>query len=133
VLSYFQVPLTWTELLKRTAREIQNDNGVGLAAELAYYFARKVRRIRVGIVAFAGAAVAAIVAVILLATTVAWSISEGLAWPAWGGFAIVTVLMIVIAAALAYAGRRRFSSPPAMPLTVDTLKENAKWIRARTS
>ena len=38
VLSYFQVPLTWTELLKRTARETQNDNGLGLAAELAYYF-----------------------------------------------------------------------------------------------
>ena len=38
VLSYFQVPLTWTELLKRTARETQKDNGLGLAAELAYYF-----------------------------------------------------------------------------------------------
>ena len=36
--SYFQVPLTWTELLKRAARETQNDNGLGLAAELAYYF-----------------------------------------------------------------------------------------------
>jgi hypothetical protein len=119
VLSHFQVPVTWTELLKRTAREIQNDNGVGLAAELACYFFL--------------AAVATIVAVILLATTVAWGISEGLGWPAWGGFAIVTVLMMVIAAALAYVGRRRFSAQPAMPLTVDTLKENAKWIRARTS
>ena len=38
MLVYFQVPLTWTELLKRTARETQNDNGVGLAAQLAYYF-----------------------------------------------------------------------------------------------
>ena len=37
MLAYFQVPLTWTELLKRTARETQNDNGVGLAAQLAYY------------------------------------------------------------------------------------------------
>jgi Putative Actinobacterial Holin-X, holin superfamily III len=119
VLSHFQVPVTWTELLKRTAREIQNDNGVGLAAELAYYFFL--------------AAVAAIVAVILLATTVAWGISEGLGWPAWGGFAIVAVLMIVIAAALAHVGGRRYSAPAAMPFTVDTLKENAKWIRARTS
>jgi ferritin-like metal-binding protein YciE len=31
-------PLTWTERLKRTARETQNDNGAGLAAQLAYYF-----------------------------------------------------------------------------------------------
>ena len=94
---------------------------------------QEVSRIRAGIVAFAGAAVAAIVAVVLLATTVAWGISEGFGWPVWGGFAIVTVLMIVVAVALAYLGRRRFSAQPAMPLTVDTLKENAKWIRARTS
>ena len=38
MLAYFQVPLSWAELLKRTARETQNDNGVGLAAQLAYYF-----------------------------------------------------------------------------------------------
>jgi high-affinity Fe2+/Pb2+ permease len=94
---------------------------------------QEVSRIRVGIVAFAGAAVAAIIAVVLLATTVAWGISEGLGWPVWGGFAIVTLLMIAVAAALALIGRRRFSAQPAMPLTVDTLKENAKWIRARTS
>ena len=94
---------------------------------------QEVSRIRVVIVAFAGAAVAAIVAVVLLATTAAWGISEGFGWPVWGGFAIVTLLMIVTAAALAAIGRRRFSAQPAMPLTVDTLKENAKWIRARTS
>ena len=57
---------------------------------------QEVSRIRAGIVAFAGAAVAAIVALILLATTVAWGISEGLGWPVWAGFAIVTVLMIVV-------------------------------------
>lgn len=38
MLAYFQVPLTWTALLKRTARETQSDNGAGLAAQLAYYF-----------------------------------------------------------------------------------------------
>jgi hypothetical protein len=65
--------------------------------------------------------------------TVAWGISEGIGWPVWAGLAIVTLLMIVTAAALTYVGRRRFSAQPAMPLTVDTLKENAKWIRARTS
>ena len=86
-----------------------------------------------GIGAFAAAAVAAIAALILLAATVAWGISEGLDWPVWAGFAIVTLLMIVAAAALANIGRRRFSQQQAMPLTVDTLKENAKWIRARTS
>src|SRR4030095_6065134 len=38
MLAYFQVPLTWTALLRRTARETQSDNGAGLAAQLAYYF-----------------------------------------------------------------------------------------------
>jgi membrane protein len=33
----FQIPLTWTELIKRTAREFSQDNCLGLAAQLAYY------------------------------------------------------------------------------------------------
>jgi high-affinity Fe2+/Pb2+ permease len=94
---------------------------------------QEMSRIQAGIGAFAGAAVAAIVAVVLLAATVAWGISEGLGWPVWAGFAIVTLLMMITAAALASVGRRRFSQQQAMPLTVDALKENAKWIRARTS
>lgn len=38
MLAYFDVPLSWWELLKRTARELQVDNALGLAAQLAYYF-----------------------------------------------------------------------------------------------
>jgi hypothetical protein len=94
---------------------------------------QEVSRIQGGIAAFAAAAIAAVVAVVLLATAVAWAISEALGWPVWGAFAIVTLLMIAAAAVLAYVGRRRFTAQQAMPLTVDTLKENAKWIRARTS
>jgi peptidoglycan/LPS O-acetylase OafA/YrhL len=94
---------------------------------------QEMSRIQVGIGAFAGAAVTAIVALTLLAATIAWGISEGLGWPVWAGFGIVTVLMMIAAAVLASVGRRRFAQQPPMPLTVDTLKENAKWIRARTS
>jgi hypothetical protein len=50
---------------------------------------QEVSRFRAGIVAFAGAAVAAIVAVVLLAMTIAWGISEGLGWPVWAGFGSV--------------------------------------------
>ena len=94
---------------------------------------QEISRIQIGIGAFAGAAVAAVVALMLLAVTVAWGISEGLDWPVWAGFGIVTLLMMIVAAVLASIGRRRFSQQQTMPLTVDTLKENAKWIRARTS
>ena len=34
----FSIPLTWTELAKRTVQETINDNVLGLAAQLAYYF-----------------------------------------------------------------------------------------------
>ncbi len=38
MLAYFDTNLGWGELLKRTAKETQADNGLGLAAQLAYYF-----------------------------------------------------------------------------------------------
>jgi membrane protein len=38
MLAYFDTSLGWGELLKRTAKETQADNGFGLAAQLAYYF-----------------------------------------------------------------------------------------------
>jgi len=34
----FQIPLSWSELLKRTAKESSEDDVLGLAAQLAYYF-----------------------------------------------------------------------------------------------
>jgi membrane protein len=34
----FKIPVSWTELLKRTVRETSNDDCPGLAAQLAYYF-----------------------------------------------------------------------------------------------
>ena len=38
MLSYFRAPLPWTEILKRTLKEISRDNCLGLAAQLAFYF-----------------------------------------------------------------------------------------------
>jgi membrane protein len=38
MLAYFDTTLSWPDLLKRTWREFQQDNGMGLAAQLAYYF-----------------------------------------------------------------------------------------------
>jgi uncharacterized BrkB/YihY/UPF0761 family membrane protein len=35
---FTQIPLTWRELVTRTLREFIADNGLGLAAQLAYYF-----------------------------------------------------------------------------------------------
>ena len=38
MLAYFDVSLGWPEIFRRTIRETQADNGLGLAAQLAYYF-----------------------------------------------------------------------------------------------
>ena len=38
MLAAFDVPLSWAELLKRTAKEASEDDCLGLAAQLAYYF-----------------------------------------------------------------------------------------------
>lgn len=38
MLAAFDIPLTWGELFKRTAKETSNDDCLGLAAQLAYYF-----------------------------------------------------------------------------------------------
>ena len=38
VFETFKIPISWTELLKRTGREFMADDCLGLAAQLAYYF-----------------------------------------------------------------------------------------------
>ena len=38
MLSAFNLPITWSELLKRTIKETNEDDCLGLAAQLAYYF-----------------------------------------------------------------------------------------------
>ena len=38
MLAYFESTLSWPELFKRTYKELLEDDGLGLAAQLAYYF-----------------------------------------------------------------------------------------------
>jgi membrane protein len=38
MLAYFESTLTWTELIKRTYKEMMADDALGIAAQLAYYF-----------------------------------------------------------------------------------------------
>ncbi len=38
MLAYFKVPISWWELLKRTGRDALEDDCLGMAAQLAYYF-----------------------------------------------------------------------------------------------
>jgi hypothetical protein len=55
---------------------------------------------------------------------VALGISATLQWPAWTGFAIVGVLLGIVAAVMFAAGRGAARRIQPMPRTVETLKEN---------
>jgi hypothetical protein len=124
--------LSTVELLKSAVRDAQDLVRAEIA--LAKTEARaEIKRVGAGAAMLAGAAVAAVIGVVLLLTTLAWGISEGFGWPVWAGFAVVTLLALIATAALAYAGLARLRSERHMPLTVDTFKESMQWMRARTS
>ena len=93
----------------------------------------EVSRLGTAAALLAGAAVAAVIAIVLVTMTAAWAISEMSGWPVWAGFGIVAVFTFLVAGALGLAGRKRLTSARHMPRTVDTLKENMQWMRARTS
>ena len=94
---------------------------------------QEMRRVSGGAAALAGAGVAALLGAVFLLTTVAWAISETLGWPAWSGFGIVTLVLLIAAGILYAMGRARIRATRRLPLTTDTMKENLKWMRARTS
>jgi uncharacterized membrane protein YqjE len=89
-------------------------------------------RISTGAALLAGAAAAAVLGLVFLLATIAWAISEVLAWPVWAGFGIVTVLALILAGILTYMGKSRLTAARHMSRTIDTLKENMEWMRART-
>ena len=94
---------------------------------------QEVSRVGAGVGMLAAAGVAALIGVIFLLTALAWGIPAAFGWPAWSGFAIVGVLVLAVAGALGMMGRSKLASEQRMPLTMETMKENMQWTRARTS
>jgi hypothetical protein len=91
------------------------------------------RRLGAGMVLLAAGAVAGLMGLMLLLMAGAWAISTLLVWPVWAGFAVVALLVLVIAAVLGVVGRGRLTGQPHLPKTMETMKENMEWMRARTS
>jgi hypothetical protein len=120
------------EVLKNAIRDAQDlvRSEIALAkAEVR----QETRRLSVGAGLLAGAALAAIIAVVFLMTTIALAIANLAGWPVWSGFGIVTVLVGIAAGALGSIGKKRLTNARHMPRTRDTLKENIEWMRTRTS
>lgn len=81
-------------------------------------------------VAFSGAGVAGFMALQLLSFAAAWGLATVL--PTGVAFLIVGVVYVAVAVALLSAGRSRASQIQLVPQqTVETLKEDAQWARAR--
>jgi protein-S-isoprenylcysteine O-methyltransferase Ste14 len=118
------------DLLRTTIQDAQDlvRGEIALAkAELR----QEARRAGAGLTMLAAAAAAAVIALVFLLTAVAWGIQAALAWPVWTGFAIVGGVVLVTAAALGAIGKNRLNGHRHMPLTMDTMKENMQWTRAR--
>jgi hypothetical protein len=120
------------DLLKSTVNDAQEliRSEVALAkAELR----EEAQRVGAAAAMLAAGIVAALLSGVFLLTAVAWGIVEMFAWPTWTGFALVGVVLTVAAVILALAGKKRLNGVRHMPRTVDTMKENLRWMRARTS
>ena len=79
----------------------------------------------------AGAGLSAWLALVMLSLTLAWLLDKGLDRAL--SFLLVGLLWVVVAAVLASIGKKRMSQAKPMPETVQSLKEDAQWVKAQTS
>lgn len=119
------------DLIRGTIRD-----GIGLVRDEILLARTEMReevvRIKSGVITVVAAIGIGVLAVVMLLDTIAWGASYAFGWPAWAGFAVVALPLMVVASVLAMMSRSMLSRERFMPRSVDTLKENAEWLRART-
>src|SRR5262249_10164584 len=119
------------DLIRGTIRD-----GIGIVRDEILLARTEMReeivRIKSGLIAVVAAIAVGVLAVIMLLDTVAWGISYAFDWPGWAGFAIVALPLLLTAIVLAFVSRSLLARERYMAKSVDTLKENAEWLRART-
>ena len=119
------------DLIRGTIRD-----GIGLLRDEVVLVRTELReeftRIKGGLMTAVAAAIAGVLAAIMLLNTIAWGLAYAFEWPPWVGFAMVAVPLTAIAVVLAVMGRNLLARDRYLPKSVETLKENAEWIRART-
>jgi hypothetical protein len=119
------------DLIRGTIRD-----GIGIVRDEILLARTEMReevvRIKSGLIVVTAAIGIGVLGVLMLLETIAWGTSYAFGWPAWAGFAVVALPLIVIALVLAMMSRSMLTRDRFMPRSVDTLKENAEWLRART-
>jgi len=119
------------DLIRGTIRD-----GIGLVRDEILLARTEMReevvRIKGGLLTVLAAIGFGVLAVVMLLEAIAWGASYAFGWPAWAGFAVVALPLMVIAGVLAMMSRSMLSRERFMPKSVDSLKESAEWLRART-
>jgi Putative Actinobacterial Holin-X, holin superfamily III len=119
------------DLIRGTIRD-----GIGLVRDEIFLARTELReeitRVKSGLITVVSAVLVGMLAVIMLLNTIAWGVVYAFDWPTWAGFAIVALPLAIIAVVLGMLGRSLLLRDRIMPKSVDTLRENAEWIRART-
>jgi apolipoprotein N-acyltransferase len=85
----------------------------------------------VGIV-FGSAAFAGLLGATLLCIAIGGALAYALTWPAWTGYGIIAVLLLVGAFVLVRYGRNQLANVRALPKTTETVKENLAWIQGKS-
>jgi Putative Actinobacterial Holin-X, holin superfamily III len=80
----------------------------------------------------AGAA-AGLFAVGFLLLAIAQGFAALVGWPAWGGYLAMAIVLGLIAAVALMTGRKKARSIPAVPQTVESIKETKEWMKDRMS
>jgi len=119
------------DLIRGTIRD-----GIGLVRDEILLARTEMReevvRIKGGLLTVLAAIGFGVLAVVMLLEAIAWGASYAFGWPAWAGFAVVALPLMLIAGVLAMMSRSMLSRERFMPKSVDSLKESAEWLRART-
>jgi hypothetical protein len=92
----------------------------------------EVAQVRTAGAAFGAAAMTALLGVTLLCVAIGNAIAYWLHWPAWAGYGIVAILLLVAAFACLTFGRREVAALRALPKTRETVKENLEWIQSKS-
>ena len=87
---------------------------------------------RNGAIAIGAAVVAASIGATLLCIALGGAVADAFGWPAWAGYGLVAVLLLVGAYVLVNFAKRSVATVRPLPQTVDSVKENMEWIQKKS-
>jgi hypothetical protein len=76
---------------------------------------------------------AAVFALGFLLLGIAQGFAMLVSWPVWGGYLAMGILLSIVGAGAVMSGRSKARRVPAMPKTVESIKETKEWMNDRMS